>query len=107
MNLTIRQLKKLLSHLGIELCRKPNELMWTLYMVSSGADIGLKGELYDEIAFYGWWKVDYLIRDMFQIAKYFQVLENDGSRSQFANPYFGCKTFEEALIKKDLMSNGN
>lgn len=43
-----------------------------------------------------------LQRNLFNSIVSFKTAEKE-----IPNPYLGCKSLEEALVKKDLMSNGN
>lgn len=107
MNLTARQLKKLLSYLDIDLCNEPvpnnNFKIWKMRILSLGVEVGLKSDLSSTVARCAWLTTASLQEDLFLKSRYFIC----SSTLQFSNPYFGCKTFEDALVAKDLNSNGN
>ena len=57
-----------------------------------------------------WTSAKDLLKDLFtskKIVKINRCEEYENAMNSIVNPYFGCQSLEEALIKKDLMVNGN
>lgn len=116
-NINKTQLDYLLQPLGIEVVTSDGLIptstnmpfMWKLVFASNKDPIGLgntvstssgKYDVYHSI----WIFIDSLTKDLTMYGKQFINLNlKPNDRKRLDNPYFGCKSLEEMLVKKDLI----
>lgn len=68
-------------------------------------------ECIDKVTWYGFYSHQHLLYHLFNTIVSFKFKRTDRSGHEtmehVKNPYLGCRSLEEAMIRKDLIANGN
>ena len=97
-----KQLQRFLDPLGIQLSYNIKTNRWRL-LTSTNADVGIKFSLDYGFTNTSWENYVDLLHDIFDVGKWFVILENYHWNAIVENIYIGTKSLEELQIRKDLL----
>ena len=107
--ISLRQVSRLLQHLGIEVVHKKvtsfGKPFWKLKCIANKRQIGIRYSKTSNIDIVSWKHIGLLLEDIFHKSCFTLagIRQEDNYSFLCYNPYKGCNSLEEMKIQKDLL----